>query len=210
MFSATSGNPNEQDVEENSKTLQMEFLRAALPACQPQEASPASTFTSGELEELRNAISAQIRPHTPTTTLIPPNKTGTRNKNNKSNQIDIIRDSQFAAPKQVKDSGNSQEEDSQVTIISWHGAPKIALSLPTQDFRRSVRTGQFVGTTNGVCPGFLQCNLVVLPQGQYAFDFLLFCQRNKKACPLIEVCNVGSPCPEGVARGADLRTDIPK
>ncbi|KAL3896632.1 MAG: hypothetical protein SGARI_007123, partial [Bacillariaceae sp.] len=66
---------------------------------------------------------------------------------------------------------------------------------------------RFTTPTNGVCPGFLQCNLVVLPQGPIAFDFLLFCQRNPKACPLIEVCDVGSPFPHGVAPGADLRTD---
>merc|ERR1712176_918975 len=56
----------------------------------------------------------------------------------------------------------------------------------------------------------MQCNLVVLPQGPAAFDFLLFCQRNPKACPLIDVCDVGSPYAPGVAKGADLRTDVPK
>ena len=73
-----------------------------------------------------------------------------------------------------------------------------------------VRPNLHTKPTNGVCPGYLQCNLVVLPQGQIAFDFLLFCQRNPKSCPLIEVCDVGSPYPTGIAPGADLRTDIPK
>jgi len=35
-----------------------------------------------------------------------------------------------------------------------------------------------------------------------------FSQRNKKACPLVEVCDGYSPT--GVAMGADLRKDIPK
>ena len=78
------------------------------------------------------------------------------------------------------------------------------------EFRLAVRSGRYTGPTNGVLPGYLQCNLVVLEQGQTAFDFLLFCQRNKKACPLIEVCDVGCPSAEVVAAGSDLRTDIPK
>ena len=44
----------------------------------------------------------------------------------------------------------------------------------------------------------------------HAYDFLLFCQRNPRPCPLIEVTDVGSPEPVGVAPGADLRTDIPR
>ena len=52
--------------------------------------------------------------------------------------------------------------------------------------------------------------MVVLRKAE-AFDFMLFCQRNPQACPLIEVCDVGSPHPpESLAIGADLRTDIPK
>ena len=49
----------------------------------------------------------------------------------------------------------------------------------------------------------------MLPR-DYAYDFLLFCQRNPRPCPLIEVTDVGSPEPVGVAPGADLRTDIPR
>ena len=44
----------------------------------------------------------------------------------------------------------------------------------------------------------------------HAYDFLLFCQRNPRPCPLLEVTDVGSPEPVGVAPGADLRTDIPR
>ena len=77
-------------------------------------------------------------------------------------------------------------------------------------FRNLVRSKQFTGPTNGQCPGYLQCNLVVLKKAD-AFDFMLFCQRNPKACPLVEVCDVGSSIPpESLAHGADLKTDIPK
>lgn len=88
-------------------------------------------------------------------------------------------------------------------------SPSVSFTSP-HEFRQAVRSGQYTGPTNGCCPGYMQCNLVVLEEGQAAYDFLLFCQRNKKACPLIEVCDVGRPSAETIAAGSDLRTDIPK
>src|SRR4029453_10456900 len=63
--------------------------------------------------------------------------------------------------------------------------------------------------TAGLAPGFVQANLAILPRDA-AYDFLLFCQRNPRPCPLIEVTDAGSPEPVGVAPGADLRTDLPR
>jgi uncharacterized protein YcsI (UPF0317 family) len=42
-----------------------------------------------------------------------------------------------------------------------------------------------------------------------AFDFMLFCQRNPKPCPLLEVVEAGDTEPAEFAPGADLRTDTP-
>jgi uncharacterized protein YcsI (UPF0317 family) len=56
--------------------------------------------------------------------------------------------------------------------------------------------------------GYVQANLVVVPR-DLAFDFLLFCQRNPKPCPLLDVTEAGSPEPRFAAPGADLRTDLP-
>jgi len=56
--------------------------------------------------------------------------------------------------------------------------------------------------------GFVQANLVMLPR-DWAFDFLLFCRRNAKPCPLLDVTDPGDPEPKAVAPGADLRTDLP-
>jgi uncharacterized protein YcsI (UPF0317 family) len=78
-----------------------------------------------------------------------------------------------------------------------------------QAIRADIRAGRLTGVTAGLAPGFVQANLVVLPRDA-AYDFLLFCQRNPRPCPLIEVTDVGSPEPTGVASGADLRTDLPK
>jgi uncharacterized protein YcsI (UPF0317 family) len=38
----------------------------------------------------------------------------------------------------------------------------------------------------------------------------LFCQRNPKPCPLLDVTEPGDPQPRHVAAGADLRTDLPR
>lgn len=61
----------------------------------------------------------------------------------------------------------------------------------------------------GVADGQVQANLVILPE-KVAFDFLVFCQRNPKPCPLLDVTLPGSPVPELLAPDADLRTDIPR
>src|SRR2546421_4757829 len=74
--------------------------------------------------------------------------------------------------------------------------------------RRACRTGSLTGPTPGLALGFVQANLVILPK-EWAFDFLLFCQRNPKPCPLLDVTEPGDPEPKTVAPGADLRTDLP-
>ena len=78
-----------------------------------------------------------------------------------------------------------------------------------KEIRADIRSGKLAGITAGLAPGFVQANLAILPKDS-AYDFLLFCQRNPRPCPLIEVTDVGSPVPVGVAPGADLRTDVPR
>jgi uncharacterized protein YcsI (UPF0317 family) len=83
------------------------------------------------------------------------------------------------------------------------------LSASPQEIRELFRSGKWVSQTSGMAPGFVQTNLVVLPQ-DLAFDFLLFTQRNPKPCPLLEVIEAGSAEPRQMAPGADLRTDLSK
>lgn len=78
-----------------------------------------------------------------------------------------------------------------------------------KELREAARKGAFSDQTSGQANGFVQANLVILPY-DWAFDFLLFAQRNPKPCPVIEVGDVGSPATRFVADGADIRTDIPK
>ena len=78
-----------------------------------------------------------------------------------------------------------------------------------QALRGLIRMGELEQTTSGMAPGHVQANLAILPKDQ-AFDFLLFCQRNPKPCPLLEVVEAGSTEPAQMAPGADLRTDVSK
>jgi uncharacterized protein YcsI (UPF0317 family) len=73
---------------------------------------------------------------------------------------------------------------------------------------QQIRGGNWRGVTSGVAPGYVQANLAILPQ-DLAFEFLLFCQRNPKPCPLLEVIEAGDVEPVLTAAGADIRTDIP-
>lgn len=57
--------------------------------------------------------------------------------------------------------------------------------------------------------GYAQANLVILPK-DYAFDFLLFCQRNPKPCPLLEVLEPGRYRTERLSLDGDIRTDLPR
>ncbi len=75
--------------------------------------------------------------------------------------------------------------------------------------RQLARCGEWTGPTSGLAPDLLQANLVVLP-ADWAFEFLLFCQRNPKPCPVLEVTDPGDPEPRQLAPGADLRTDLPR
>ena len=87
-------------------------------------------------------------------------------------------------------------------------APARDVSAAVQA-RADIRAGRHTGPTSGLAPGFAQANLVVLPHS-YALDFLRFCVRNPKPCPLLDVTETGSPCPEALAPDADLRSDVPR
>lgn len=75
--------------------------------------------------------------------------------------------------------------------------------------RARIRLGQITGHTSALCPGYAQANLVILPQ-DWAFDFLLFCVRNPRSCPLLEVMELGMPFTGVIAKSADVRTELPR
>lgn len=76
-----------------------------------------------------------------------------------------------------------------------------------QKVRELISRGELSRPTCGIAPGYTQANLVVLPK-EFAFDFFLFCQRNPKPCPILEVLEPGKYEPVLTAPGADIRVDI--
>lgn len=80
--------------------------------------------------------------------------------------------------------------------------------VPTE-VRKLIREEKITGPTSGMCPGYAQANLVVLPK-EYAYDFLLFTQRNPKSCPILEVSQAGDRLLRKIAPGADIATEIPR
>ena len=82
-------------------------------------------------------------------------------------------------------------------------------TMQPSEVRALIREGKITGQTSGMCAGYAQGNLLILPREQ-AYDFLLFTQRNPKSCPILEVGDVGSRLVKKMADGADIATDIPK
>ncbi|PIC56283.1 DUF1445 domain-containing protein [Sporosarcina sp. P12(2017)] len=81
-------------------------------------------------------------------------------------------------------------------------------SMKAQEVRKLIREQVITGQTSGMATGFTQANLVILKQ-EHALDFLLFCQRNPKSCPLLDVTEPGSYRPAKLAEGADIRSELP-
>ena len=104
------------------------------------------------------------------------------------------------------------------------GAPMNDLSLPKavsqaalsaqtpnpgHQARLRSRNGEARGHTAGVAPGNVQGNLMVLPK-DLASDFLLFCQRNPRPCPILAVSEPGNPMLPSLGEDVDIRYDIPR
>src|SRR6266480_6237536 len=74
--------------------------------------------------------------------------------------------------------------------------------------RHACRSGMAT-TTAGVANGFVQGNLVVLPE-KLASSFHRFCQLNPKPCPIIGMSDVGNPRIPSLGFDLDIRTDVPR
>ncbi|MBQ9942097.1 MAG: putative hydro-lyase [Christensenellaceae bacterium] len=80
-------------------------------------------------------------------------------------------------------------------------------NMKPSEVRAMFRSGELCRPTAGMCGGYAQGNLAILPKEQ-AFDFLLFTQRNPKPCPILEVSDVGSREFALTAPGSDIAKDI--
>lgn len=81
--------------------------------------------------------------------------------------------------------------------------------MTPSEARMKIRKGEITTQTSGMCNGYAQANLCILPK-KYAYDFLLFASRNPTSCPILEVLDEGSKYTRYMADHADIATDIPK
>ena len=109
---------------------------------------------------------------------------------------------------------NSKIETASINLAIFKEAERYRIEWDQQTlykdpfrFRLKVRKNIYRSQTSGQCRGFAQANLIILPR-QYSFDFLLFCFRNPKSCPLLHVIENGEYLLEGT--DIDVRTDVPK
>lgn len=75
--------------------------------------------------------------------------------------------------------------------------------------RADIRSGRHTGTTSGLAPSLVQGNVVILP-AEWAAEFLMYCQNNPVALPLIGVSEPGDPMLPELGHDLDIRTDIPE
>ncbi len=75
------------------------------------------------------------------------------------------------------------------------------------DVRRAIREKRWTGTTHGLAHGHVHANMAILPEA-LALDFMRFCQRNPRPCPLLDVTDTGDPEFRQVAPGSDVRRDL--
>jgi uncharacterized protein YcsI (UPF0317 family) len=83
----------------------------------------------------------------------------------------------------------------------------MANDLPA--LRRAIRQGRWTGHTSGVAQDRVQGNVVILPE-QQANDFLRYCQRNPKPCPVLAVSEPGQALLPTLGRDIHICTDVPQ
>ena len=77
-----------------------------------------------------------------------------------------------------------------------------------KDVRQAIRDGEITFPTAGMCQGYAQANLVILPP-EYAEDFKKFAEANPFPCPILEIIE-GTPETHSMAEGGNIVTDIPE
>ena len=75
--------------------------------------------------------------------------------------------------------------------------------------RAAIREGRWTTHTSGIARDHVQGNVVILPQ-KLADEFLRYCQRNPKPCPVLAVSEPGVPMLPTLGADIDIRTDVPR
>lgn len=78
-----------------------------------------------------------------------------------------------------------------------------------QQVRELIRQGDWHSHTSGLASDHVQGNVVILPEVM-ASDFLRYCQRNPKPCPLLAVSEPGQAKLPTLGGDIDICTDLPR
>jgi len=82
-------------------------------------------------------------------------------------------------------------------------------SAAVAEARAAIRSGAWTSHTSGLARDHVQGNVVILPRAD-ADDFLRYCQRNPKPCPLLAVSEPGEPMLSALGADIDIRSDVPR
>lgn len=92
------------------------------------------------------------------------------------------------------------------SALSVFGAGGINQAAHVRGF---IRQGRWTSQTSGLANGHVQGNVVILPAAQ-AGDFLRYCQRNPKPCPVLAVSEPGEAGLPALGADIDICTDLPR
>src|SRR6058998_3089492 len=98
--------------------------------------------------------------------------------------------------------------ESRSPSLPWISILLRAMNDP-REVRRAIRRGEHSGHTAGLAPGYVQGNVCILPR-EYAEEFVLFCERNPKPCPLLAASQPGEAQLPTLGEDLDIRTDVPR
>ena len=77
------------------------------------------------------------------------------------------------------------------------------------DVRAAARAGDWHGSTRDAAPGYVQCNVVILPE-DWAGEFDAWCVANPGVAPILARSEPGDPSLPALGADIDIRTDLPR
>lgn len=82
------------------------------------------------------------------------------------------------------------------------------INMSPAEVRSLICAGKIDFPTAGMCRGYAQANLVILPP-EYAADFKEYARKNPFPCPILEMIE-GTPETHDMGEGGNIVTDIPE
>ena len=83
------------------------------------------------------------------------------------------------------------------------------IDMKPAEVRKLIREGVIDFPTAGMCRGYAQANLIILPP-EYAADFEKFAELNPFPCPILEIIKGEQPLTHAMGEGGNICSDIPR